>query len=59
MKFQDLFIPRWRHSSPEVRARAVAKITDVGLLEQISKLDDAESVREMALARLTTLSEKS
>jgi hypothetical protein len=42
-----------------VRARAVAKITDVGLLEHISKVDDDESVREMALARLTTLSEES
>ena len=59
MKFRDIFVPRWQHSNPEVRAKAVARIKDAYLLEQIKEKDASESVREMANARLTTLSEES
>lgn len=58
MKFQDLFVPRWQHSNPEVRAKAVARIKDAKLLEQIAQNDKSDSVRDMASARLATLREE-
>ena len=58
MKFQDIFVPRWQNSNPEVRAKAVARIKDAKLLEQIAHNDESEAVREMASARLTTLKEE-
>lgn len=58
MKFRDLFVPRWQHSNPEVRARAVAGIKDVKLLEQISYSDESEAVREMAQARLESIQQR-
>lgn len=58
MKFQDLFVPRWQNSNPDVRAKAVARIKDARLLEQIAGNDESEQVREMAIARLATLKEE-
>ena len=58
MKFQDLFIPRWRHSNPEVRKKTVEKLTDAVLLSQIAEKDEDESVREAASSRLVTLNEE-
>ena len=58
MKFQDIFVPRWQNSNPEVRAKAVARIKDLKLLEQIASNDESEKVRTMATARLTTIKEE-
>lgn len=58
MKFQDLFVPRWQHSNPEIRKKAVAKLKDTKLLEQIAEQDDDPMVREMALECLNELTEE-
>jgi hypothetical protein len=58
MKFQDLFVPRWQNSNPAVRIKAVARIKNAKLLEQIASNDESEQVRKIATARLTTLKEE-
>jgi hypothetical protein len=55
MKFKDLFIPRWQHSNPEVRRKAVGRLRDTSLLKQIAEMDDHQMVRDAALAQLETL----
>ena len=55
MKFSDLFVPRWQHSNPEVRIKAIDRITDISLLTQISEKDEEERVRQTAEARLAEL----
>ena len=55
MKFQDLFVPRWQHSNPEVRKKAVENIKDIKLLNQISEMDENEMVRDAALEQLRQL----
>ena len=55
MKFQDLFVPRWQHSNPEVRKQAVEKMKDTKLLKQISEMDEHQMVRDAALAQLSQL----
>lgn len=55
MKFQDLFVPRWQHSNPEVRKQAVAKLKDPKLLKQISEMDEHQMVRDAATAQLSQL----
>jgi hypothetical protein len=57
MKFADLFVPKWQNSNPEVRKKAVMKITDVSLLNQIAEKDEDSSVRETAGGRLSSISE--
>ena len=56
MKFQDFFVPRWQHSNPDVRQKAVARITDPALLRQIIDQDDDEMVCLAAKERLAALS---
>lgn len=56
MKFRDLFVPRWQHSNPEVRKKAVSRLCDISLLRQISELDDHQMVRDAAQAQLESLS---
>lgn len=58
MKFRDLFVPRWQHSSPEIRKKAVSRLCDISLLRQISELDDHPMVRDAAQAQLESLSEQ-
>lgn len=58
MKFKDLFIPRWQHSNPEVRRKAVSRLTDTSLLRQISEMDDHQMVRDAAQAQLESLTEQ-
>jgi hypothetical protein len=55
MKFSDLFVPRWQHSNPEVRKRAVSRLADISRLRQISEMDDHQMVRDAALAQLERL----
>ena len=55
MKFQDLFVPRWQHSNPEVRKQAVSRLKDTKLLKQISEMDEQQMVRDAAMAQLQQL----
>jgi hypothetical protein len=56
MKFQDFFVPRWQHSNPDVRQKAVLRLNDPALLRQIIDKDDDEMVRLSAKERLVALS---
>jgi len=56
MKFQDFFVPRWQHSNPDVRQKAVLRLNDPSLLRQIVDKDDDEMVRLAAKERLAVLS---
>ena len=55
MKFSDIFVPRWQNSNPEVRKRAIQRINDIKLLEQIVEKDEDPSVCQEARLRLDTL----
>ena len=55
MKFQDLFLPRWQHSNPEIRRNAIAQLKDSKLLAQIAEKDPDETVRNTAADRLSEL----
>ena len=57
MKFQDIFVPRWQHSNPEVRIKAVNRMKDKSLLMQIVEKDDDEMVCMAARDRLSELSD--
>lgn len=55
--FANLFKPKWRHSSPEVRARAVARLRTSrpahnSILRQLLLDDSSSAVREAALVRV-------
>ncbi|MGD9332684.1 MAG: HEAT repeat domain-containing protein [Desulfobacterales bacterium] len=56
MKFQDFFVPRWQHSNPEVRHKAVMRLKDQSLLRQIIEKDDDEMVRMAAKERMAAIS---
>ena len=56
MRFQDFFVPRWQHSNPDVRQKAVLRMNDPSLLRQIIDRDDDEMVRLAAKERLAVLS---
>ena len=56
MKFQDFFVPRWQHSNPDVRQKAVLRLNDPALLRQIIDKEDDEMVRLSAKERLVALS---
>jgi hypothetical protein len=56
MKFQDFFVPRWQHSNPDVRQKAVLRLSDQKLLRQVVDMDDDEMVRLAAKERLAALS---
>ncbi len=57
MKFQDIFVPRWQHSNPEVRIKAVNRMSDKALLKQIADKDEDEMVCMAARERLMELSD--
>ena len=56
MKFQDFFVPRWQHSNPDVRQKAVLRLNDPALLRQIIEREDDELVRQTAKERMVALS---
>ena len=58
MKFQDIFVPRWQHSNPEVRIKAVNRMKDKSLLMQIVEKDEDEMVCMAARERLAELGEE-
>jgi hypothetical protein len=58
MRFKDLFVPRWQHSNPEVRQKAVSRLRDTSLLRQISEMDDHQMVRDAAVAQLERLTDQ-
>lgn len=55
MKFRDLFVPRWQHSDPEVRKKALERIKYSSMLEQIAEKDEDPEVREAAAQKLQRL----
>lgn len=58
MKLRDLFVPRWHHSNPEVRKKAITRIDNPDLLKLISEKDDDPMVRETASDRLLQIVEQ-
>ena len=58
MKFSDIFVPRWQNSNPEVRKKALERIKDIKLLEQISENDADPSVCQAARSQLERLQVK-
>ncbi len=55
MKFQDFFVPRWQNSNPEVRMKAVLRLKDKKLLNQIVEMDEDERVRKAARQKLSEI----
>lgn len=55
MKFSDIFVPRWQNSNPNVRIKAVERLSDISLLRQIAEKDDHPMVRDIASDRLAKL----
>ena len=55
MKFSDIFVPRCQNSNPEIRMRAVERLKDVKLLEQIADKDEDAGVCRAARLRLDSL----
>jgi hypothetical protein len=58
MKLRDLFVPRWDHSNPEVRIKAIARVENLDVLRHISERDDDPEVREAASDRLLQIAEQ-
>ena len=58
MRFRDIFVPRWQHSNPEVRIKAVQRMSDKSLLQQIAEKDEDEMVRMAARDRVAEISEE-
>ena len=55
MRFQDLFVPRWQHSNPEVRVKAIGRLKDPSLLKQIINQDEHPMVRDAAAEQLAQI----
>ena len=58
MRFQDLFVPRWQHSNPEVRIKAIGRLKDTYLLKQIIDQDEHQMVRDAAEEQLALLTDQ-
>ena len=58
MKFSDIFVPRWQNSNPDIRKRAIERLKDIRLLEQIAEKDEDAGVCETARLRLESLQVK-
>jgi hypothetical protein len=58
MKFSDIFVPRWQNSNSEIRKRAVERLKDIKLLEQIAENDDDPGVSQAAMVRLESIQVK-
>lgn len=55
MKFSDIFVPRWQNSNPDIRMRAIERLNDIKLLEQIAEKDEDAGVCQAARLRLESL----
>ena len=55
MKLRDFFVPRWDHSDPMVRKKAVEKMNNIELIKQIAERDEHPMVRDTAMAVLERL----
>ena len=58
MKLRDLFVPRWDHSDPMVRKKAVEKMNNIDLIKQIAENDEHPMVRDTALELLDRLTKE-
>lgn len=55
MKFSDIFVPRWQNSNPNIRKKAVQRLQDIRLLEQIAEKDEDPGVCQAAINQLDSL----
>ncbi len=55
MAFADFFLPKHAHSNPEVRKKAVMKLSDPKLLQSIVDNDSDTTVVENAKKRINDL----
>lgn len=55
MKLRDLFVPRWKHSDPMVRKKAVEKMDNIDLIRHIARTDEHPMVCDTAIAALKRL----
>jgi hypothetical protein len=53
MSIFDKLLQKWKHTDPEIRAKAVSKLNDQELLTAIAEGDTNEEVRLAAVKRLT------
>lgn len=58
MRFQDLFVPRWQHSNPEVRIKAIGRLKDAYLLKKIIDQDQHQMVRDAASEQLAHITDQ-
>ncbi|HNX49527.1 MAG TPA: hypothetical protein PLS53_04565 [Thermoanaerobaculaceae bacterium] len=52
MELMDLFRPKWRRSSPNVRLKAISELTDQAILAKMARSDWDREVRLAAAARV-------
>ena len=48
-KIMDIFRPRYKHSDPHVREKAVREIGDSGVLYEVATTDNSDNVRNAAI----------
>ena len=56
MSIADWFRPKWKHSDPDVRRKAVEALADQLELADIAKNDEYSWVRQVAVGRVTNQS---
>ena len=52
MSIADLFRPKWRHSNPVIRLKAVKNITKQDILAKVAKMDEDHNIRKAAILML-------
>lgn len=55
MSLKDWIVPKYLHSSPEVRMKFVEKSSDARILKQVSENDSDTMIRKAATERLELL----
>ncbi len=58
MKLRDLFVPRWDHSDPMVRNKAVERLKNIDPFKQIAGREDHPMVWDTALEVLDRLAKE-
>lgn len=53
MALLDLFKPKWKHSDPKVRLKAIEEITNQQVLKEVAKNDENWEVRKTATIKIT------
>ena len=53
----NIFKPKWKHSDPAVRKKAIKELTDLSILAVILKKDKAKSVHNEAEKKIADIAE--